>query len=204
MNLQKLDLYKHDLQMVSELIYETDQNLFRTFLDKNPKIAIEKLRKLIVAGRNSYGYEHVYVEEDLNGKIMGILVAFRGDEVKYLEETMIFWNTMGIFDFLKLSLIKPVYDMITASSIGNNDFYIGNIAVANGLRGKGIGTQILKDSFKLASDKKCMRVLLDVIFENKNAKMLYERIGFNVCGEKRFKWLGKSEGTYGMEYILDI
>jgi ribosomal protein S18 acetylase RimI-like enzyme len=204
MNLKKLDLYKHDLQMVSELIYETDQNLFSTFLDKNPKIAKEKLRKLITAGRNSYGYEHVYVEEDPNGKMMGILVAFRGDEVKYLEETKVFWNTMGIFDFLKLSLIKPVYDMITASSIGNNDFYIGNIAVANGLRGKGIGTQILKDSFKLASDKKCKRVLLDVIFENKNAKKLYERIGFNVCGEKRFKWLGKSEGTYGMEYILDI
>ena len=35
MNLIKLDLNKHDVDMVSELIYETDISLFTTFLDKN-------------------------------------------------------------------------------------------------------------------------------------------------------------------------
>ena len=43
MNLIKLDLDKHDLEMVSELIYETDKNLFGTFLDKNSINAIKKL-----------------------------------------------------------------------------------------------------------------------------------------------------------------
>ena len=54
----------------------------------------------------------------------------------------------------------------------------------------------------MASDKNCKRVLLDVTFENINAKRLYERTGFDVCGKKQFKWMGKSEGTYGMEYLL--
>ena len=97
---------------------------------------------------------------------MGILVAFRGDEIKYLEEIKIFRDKMEFLDFLKLSLIKPIYDKITASSIENDDFYIGNLVVAHGLRGQGIGTEILKNSFQLASDKKCKRVLLDVTFEN--------------------------------------
>ncbi len=156
-----------------------------------------------MAGKNSYGHEHIYIEEDDNCKVMGILVAFRGDEIKYLEEFMIFKDKMEFLNFLKLSLIKPVYDKITASSIENDDLYIGNLVVADGLRGKGIGTELLKNSFELASDKKCKRVLLDVTFENINAKRLYERTGFNVCGKKQFKWMGKSEGTYGMEYPIN-
>ena len=203
MILEKLDLYKHDLEMVSELIYETDKNLFGTFLDKNPTSAIKKLKNLIMAGKNSYGHEHIYIAQDNDDRIMGILVAFRGEEVTFLEEVKIFSETMNFFDFLKLTLVKPIYDKITASSIENDDFYIGNLVVANGLRGKGIGTELLKSSFKLGSDKNCKRVLLDVIFENDNARKLYERIGFKVCGEKHFKWLGKSEGTYGMEYLID-
>ena len=203
MNLVKLDLNKHDVDLVSELIYETDISLFTTFLDKNRADAIEKLRSLIVAGKNSYGHEHIYIGEDDNGKVMGILVTFRGDEIKYFEEIKIFKQEMEFLNFIKLSLVKPIYDQITASSIEKDDLYIGNLVVANGLRGQGIGSELLKNSFQLANDKNCKRVLLDVTFENYNAKRLYERTGFNVCCEKQFKWMGKSEGTYGMEYLLD-
>lgn len=202
MNVNKLDITKHDLEMVSELIYETDKNLFDTFLDKKQNVAVKKLRKLIVSGGNSYGYEHVYIFEGHNGKIKGILVAFQGDEVKFLDEARVFWDTMKFFDFLKLTLIKPVYDRITASYIEGNDLYIGNLVVVPEYRGKGIGTEIIEYTFQLAREKNCKRVLLDVIFENDRAKNLYERMGFRVCCEKNFKWLGNSEGTYGMEYII--
>ncbi len=203
MKLLKLDLYEHNLELVSELIYETDKNLFRIFLDKNPTNAIKKLKTLIIAGKNSYGHENVYIAEDSDRNIIGILVAFRGDEVTFTEETKIFRDTMNFIDFIKLTIIKPIYDKITASTIEEDDFYIGNLVVASGLRGKGIGGKMLKNTFQLAKDRKCKRVLLDVIFENNKAKNLYERIGFNVCGEKHYKWMGKSEGTYGMEYLLN-
>ena len=203
MNLVKLDLNKHDVDLVSELIYETDISLFTTFLDKNSTDAIKKLKTLIIAGKNSYGHENIYIGEDDKGNIMGILVAFRGDELKYLEEVKVFNREMEFLNFIKLSLVKPVYDRITASSIEKDDLYIGNLVVASGLRGKGIGTELLNNSFQLANDKNCKRVLLDVTFENYNAKRLYERTGFNVCAKKQFKWMGKSEGTYGMEYPFD-
>jgi ribosomal protein S18 acetylase RimI-like enzyme len=201
MKMKKLDIYKNDLEIVSELIYETDQNLFSTFLDSKKNEAVKKLKKLIIAGKNSYGYEHIYVAQD-DEEIIGILVAFKGDEVSFFEESRIFWDTMNFFDFIKLTMIKPIYDMITASSIKNEDFYIGNLVVAPKYRGLGFGTEILKSSFKIAYEKGCERVLLDVIFENDKAKKLYERIGFTTCGEKKFKWFGKSEGTYGMEYVI--
>jgi len=75
---------------------------------------------------------------------MGILVAFKGDEIKCFEETKAYWNAMNFPNFLKLTLVKPIYDKITASSIDNNDLYIGNLVVSNDLRGQGIGTELLK------------------------------------------------------------
>jgi ribosomal protein S18 acetylase RimI-like enzyme len=202
MKLINLDLNKHDVYIVSEMIYETDTNLFGIFLSKDPSNAKEKLIKLIKAGKNCYGKEHVYVAEDDYGKILGILVAFRGDQIKFIEEATVFKDNMNFVDFFKLTFIKPVYDKITASTIESDDLYIGNLVVANGLRGQGIGSKIIEQSLKLGSEKNCKRVLLDVIFENVNAKKFYEKIGFKVCGEKRLRWSNKSDGTYGMEYLL--
>jgi ribosomal protein S18 acetylase RimI-like enzyme len=202
MKLKKLDLNKYDINQISGMIYETDQNLFGIFLDKDPVQAVEKLKNLIEAGKNCYGHEHVYIAEDENGSIQGVLVAFRGDEIGFVQEAKIFRATMNFTDFFKLTFIKPVYDRITASSIQGDDFYIGNLVVSANLRGKGIGSKIIEQSFELAREKKCKRVLLDVIFENLGAKKLYERIGFKQCSEKNLWWSSKSDGTYGMEYPL--
>lgn len=202
MKLKELDLTKYDINQISEMIYETDQNLFGIFLDKNPIQAVSKLKKLIEAGKNCYGHEHIYIAEDEDGTIQGVLVAFRGDEIGFVQEAKIFKATMNFKDFFKLTFIKPIYDSITASSIQGDDFYIGNLVVSANLRGKGIGSKMIEQSFQLARDKKCKRVLLDVIFENTGAKKLYERIGFKKCCEKNLWWSSKSDGTYGMEYPL--
>ncbi len=202
MNLTPMDLSKHDPKMVSELIYETDMSLFGKFLDKNKSDALMKLENLIIAKNNAYSHENIYVAEDGNGDIKGVLVGFRGDEVGFIKELKVFRGTLEFKDFLKLMLIKPIYDKITASTIQNDDFYIGNVAVNPDLRGQGIGTEILKGSLRIANRKKCKRVLLDVVFKNVKAKKLYSKMGFHVCGEKNYKWLSDDEGTYGMDYSL--
>ncbi len=205
MELKKLDTNVHDLQLVSELIYETDKDLFKIFFDKDREKALLKLQKIIKAGKNCYGYEHIHVAEDDSGDVMGILTAFRGDEIKFLEEARIYAGNIGGADFVKMILVKPIFDRISASSIGGDDFYIGNIAVDPNIRGGGIGTFLLKESFKVAREKNCKRMLLDVLFYNKKAKQWYEKHSFKVCGEKRFKWFGLDEGkdgTWGMECLL--
>lgn len=80
---------------------------------------------------------------------MGILVAFKGDEIKCFEETKAYWNAMNFPNFLKLTLVKPIYDKITASSIDNNDLYIGNLVVSNDLRGPMDWYRIIKKLFYL-------------------------------------------------------
>lgn len=203
MNLIKLEINKHDLELVSKLIYETDKNLFKKFLDKNHKTAIEKLKKLIIEGKNSYGHENIYIAENENNGLIGVIVAFRGDEITFVNEIKVYWNCMNFRDFVKLTLIKPLYDKISASSIERDDFYIGNLAVINSMRGKGIGTKILNQIITVATEKECKRVILDVIQDNIKAKKFYEKIGFKVCGEKGFKWIGLTDRTYGMEFVID-
>lgn len=202
MNIEKLDTKRHDLQLVSELIYETDKDLFRIFLDKNRSKALKKLKKLIVAGKNPYGHENIHVAEDEDGKAMGVLVAYRGDEIKFMDEVRVYRDAVNFLQFLKLTLLKPIFDRISASSIDADDYYIGNIAVNPEVRGKGTGTFLLEQSFEIARKKNCKRMVLDVLFYNTKARAWYEKHGFTVYGEKRFRWFGLEDGTWGMECLL--
>jgi ribosomal protein S18 acetylase RimI-like enzyme len=200
MEFKKLDTDVHDIKKVSELIYETDKDLFRIFFDKNRNKALSKLQKLILAGGTPYGHEHIYVAEDA-GKLMGILAAYRGDEINFTGKARAFAN-VGFVDFLRLSFVEPIFDRISTSRVEADDFYIGNVAVDPTARGAGIGTFLLKESFKVAHAKNCKKLVLDVLFYNERARHWYEKNGFKLCGEKRFKWFGLKDGTWGMECLL--
>lgn len=200
MEFKKLDTNFHDIKKVSELIYETDKDLFRIFFDKNRDKALSKLQKLILIGGTPYGHENIYVAEDA-GKLMGILAAYRGDEITFTGKARAF-ASLGFIDFLRLSFVEPVFDRISTSRVEGDDFYIGNVAVDPTARGAGIGTFLLKESFRVAHTKNCKKLVLDVLFYNERAKHWYEKYGFKLCGEKRFKWFGLEDGTWGMECLL--
>lgn len=51
MKIQKLDIDTHDTKKVSELIYETDEDLFLAVLDKNSEKAVEKLQNIVETGK---------------------------------------------------------------------------------------------------------------------------------------------------------
>ena len=77
MNLVKLNLNIHNLEMVSELIYETDKNLFGTFLDKNRTPAIKKLKKLILLVKIVMVMNKSILEKIIKGKLWEFLLPLR-------------------------------------------------------------------------------------------------------------------------------
>lgn len=77
MNLVKLNLKKYNLEMVSELIYETDKNLFGTFLDKNRTPAIKKLKKLILLVKIVMVMNKSILEKIIKGKLWEFLLPLR-------------------------------------------------------------------------------------------------------------------------------
>jgi len=197
----KLNIHKHNLNKVSELIYETELSIFRPLIGKNKDIAIKNIKKLIMAGNNTFSHEHIHVVSD-DETIVGILVSFCGREKTMWNDFKAYFKIFDFYDFLKYVIKGTMINELLTSNIGKNDYYLSNIAVDPQFRGQGIGTYILENAFKLAEKKGCRRVILDVTLNNVGASRLYERFGFKVYGKKDPKRIFKGEGTYNMEYFI--
>jgi len=201
MKLLKLDINKHDLNKVSELIYDTDAETFN-FYFKNKKNTAQRILKIVKQRDNSMGYKNIYVatqEEDNN--ISGILVAYIGREYSFKNDLKTYFNALNPFDALKF-LIFDIIDHFILADLKNDDFYLAAVAVNEDFRGKGIGTFILEKSKELARKKGCKRVVLDVDLENNGALRLYERFGFNIYNKKSIRWFHGEKGAYNMDYLL--
>ncbi len=61
--------------------------------------------------------------------------------------------------------------------------YLDDIYVKEELRGKGVGTMLLKKIFEVAKKEKCKRIRWQVLNWNTPAIELYEKIGANVDNE---------------------
>lgn len=203
MKIQKLDTNIHDTKKVSELIYETDEDLFTALLGKNEEKSLEKLQNIVETGGNPYGYEHIQVAVSENTDVMGILTAFKGTDIKHNQEVKSYFHAVDFNDFLKLTLVKPIIDkMVAFADIKPDDYYLGNIAVDEDLRGEGIGSELLQRAKEDAKARCCNRILLDVLFTNRGVVPWYEGHGFSICGKKSAKKFGIDEGTFGMEYFI--
>jgi len=58
------------------------------------------------------------------------------------------------------------------------EYYLAFGAVENGYRGRSFGTMLLKFGERIAMEKNCERIRLDVAEYNKEARRLYERLGY--------------------------
>ena len=202
MRFSKLNIAKNDLNEVSRLIYETELKIFRSLLGKDENEATENIKKLIIAGNNTFGHEHIYVVSDENDEMLGILVSFCGRETSFWNDFKAYFKVLDFYSFLKYVVKGTLINELLTASVGKNDYYLSNIAVDPNHRGQGIGTFILENAFKVAKKKGCRRVILDVTFGNLGASRLYERFGFKVYGKKDPKLIFKGKGTYNMEHFV--
>jgi ribosomal protein S18 acetylase RimI-like enzyme len=203
MKFVKLDIDKHDLNRVSELIYETELTIFKQLLGKNESEAVQNIKKLVKLGNNSFGHEHIHVVSDRDGNILGILVSFCGRETSLWSDFKEYFKVLNFYNFLKYAVKGTLINELLTASVGKNDYYLSNVAVDPQFRGQGIGTYILENAFKDAEKRGCKRVLLDVTLNNEGARRLYERFGFKVYGKKDPKLIFKGKGTLNMEHFVD-
>jgi ribosomal protein S18 acetylase RimI-like enzyme len=203
MKFVKLDIDKHDLNRVSELIYETELTIFKQLLGKNESEAVQNIKKLVKLGNNSFGHEHIHVVSDEEENILGILVSFCGRETSLWSDFREYFKVLNFYNFLKYAVKGTLINELLTASVGKNDYYLSNIAVDPQFRDQGIGTYILENAFKTAEKKGCKRVLLDVTLNNEGARRLYERFGFKVYGKKDPKLIFKGKGTLNMSHFVD-
>lgn len=200
MKFEKLDLKRHDLNKVSKLIYETELGVFQSLLGNDEDESTQNIKRLVIAGNNSLGYENIHVV--INGDVIGILVSFGGKEMSLLNDFKAYYKILNFNKFLKYLFKGTVVNELLTTSVGRNDYYLSNIAADPDFRGQGIGSYILKNAIKLAEDAKCRRLILDVTMDNEGALRLYQRFGFNVYGKNSAEWIFKGQGTFSMELII--
>jgi ribosomal protein S18 acetylase RimI-like enzyme len=70
--------------------------------------------------------------------------------------------------------------------------FISQLGVQEELRGRGIGTALLQHQITLARKMGLRRCVLDVAITNSRAQALYERLGFRVVEEHRWKISGSN------------
>ena len=80
----------------------------------------------------------------------------------------------GIFGgLLRMSSLAMLHHRTAA-----DELYVDGVAVADQMRGRGIGSQLFERLERIASQKSVRKISLEVIDTNQRARVLYERIGF--------------------------
>ncbi len=77
---------------------------------------------------------------------------------------------------------------------GKGELHLGPIAVRADLRGQGIGTRMLEESFELARNEGLHAARLEVVDTNPGAQRLYERMGFVPVKVKHYPFIRNRMG----------
>ncbi|MBN1786576.1 MAG: GNAT family N-acetyltransferase [Candidatus Methanofastidiosa archaeon] len=202
MEFSALDLSYHDLPKICKLIYQTDEGLFGLIFGKDRVMAERKIGELIAFGGNSFGHESIYVSEDRGAEILGVLVAYSGNEFMTKDDSKAFsrlfplWGTIWLWLLDKMLLSRLITHRFTV-----DEFYISNVSVDEGMRGKGIGSFLLENARELAIGQGCNTMVLDVSCENVGAVRLYDRLGFEIVRTNKVPLVQKL-ATYTMKCPL--
>ncbi len=122
----------------------------------------------------------VAIRDDALAGIMGIQTD-KGGFVNPRLKTMI--RIYGIIGaILRISGLAMLHH-----TTGTDELYVDGVAVAQEMRGKGIGSQLFGLLERTASEKGIRTISLEVIDTNIRVKTLYERLGFQVL-KKRKLW----------------
>jgi ribosomal protein S18 acetylase RimI-like enzyme len=184
MEFRKFDQKHDDLNKVVELIIETEPSFFYLIFGKNKLRSFSRLKKLVEAGKNSFGYEFIRLAIEKN-KILGITIFYIGNEIDKKVESKIFSKSIDFLGLIRINFFaKTLLKKILTTKLGEKDLYISNMCIEKNHRGKGVGTFLFEKIIEYAKIKKCKNIILDVSKENTIGINLYKKMGFKIIRER--------------------
>ncbi|GAA5818451.1 MAG: GNAT family N-acetyltransferase [Methanobrevibacter sp. CfCl-M3] len=229
MFIEPLNLEKHDIDKVTELIYIVDHDIYLDIFKQKDKAisAIKKLLKIkntiikntIIKNnpskchdknnmkgyrnnninRDSETFEYVLLEDN---EIKGYLQITKGkNTILSINEVFLLLRKMPLSIAYKFIKINFL-DFFVLSKTNAGEIYLGELSILPDEQNKGFGTFLIEETLKIAKEEKFKKVVLDVKISNENARRLYERFGFKVFNKRIGRIFNKGRGMYNMEYIL--
>jgi ribosomal protein S18 acetylase RimI-like enzyme len=148
------------------------------------------------ARRNLFSHEHTIIAES-DGRPAGMLLGY-GRKTKAREElitAVLFVANMPMEFMLKLPML--LRGTANIGLIGRGEFFISNVAVFPGFRGKGVARQLLAEAERMAMNEGATCLTLEVEPDNERAIVFYDRLGFRII-EESYIDLGKRKYFYRM------
>jgi ribosomal protein S18 acetylase RimI-like enzyme len=106
----------------------------------------------------------------------------------FRDQSSGFWNVRLRHCCLVHGLVRGVRIWCGMSllyhPVSDGELYIEVIAVAKGMRGQGVGSQLMELVEEIAARNHYTRLTLEVVDTNLKAQFLYERLGFQVRRER--------------------
>jgi len=175
--------HQRDALVVSYLMYYSDPKLALYLFGEPENNVIRVFRDLFQVPSHIFSYTQAFVVE-CDGKVVGSIFGLDGKMRKALELAMI---KIG-FRWFKIIRFRHIPHMIRAIidleritlPVLDEDYYVYMLAVLPNMRGRGIGTQLIKLAEAQARSKELKMVVLDVEINNKNARHFYELLGYQV------------------------
>jgi len=205
MKFEPFQITEHDVQKISEMVYESNREILQYAFGKKKKNAQKRIARLIKIGKNHYGYENVYIAFDEN-KIAGFFFGYTGKEQNYrLKNTnsFTFLKLMLTYGYIKYKLfIRPLFMKISLVDIKEDDFYISNIIVGENYSDKDVDIFLFENAKKVAISKNCKNIVTDSSLDNYKSKEFNEKHGFEIYDKKEAVVKSEKIGNYFMRYRL--
>ncbi|MCD6358939.1 MAG: GNAT family N-acetyltransferase [Dehalococcoidia bacterium] len=171
----------------------------------NPDRAREVVEKLFANGNNRFSHQFADMAI-VDGNAVGLLFSCSGEEVKQLSTPMV-WQTMRIYNPLEFLLfLRNTVPLVGGKEAEADEYFISDLAVLPEFQKKGIGTLLLAHAEDKAKAERLKKCSLTVAIDNNNALKLYQRIGYQIVENIKFKQLSRHtnhRGSYRMVKILE-
>ncbi len=156
--------------------------------------AKELLKKFFSKRGHRFSYEYALMAVR-GGRVAGIAVGYPGKDLTKLDLRL---GRLMLRQYRlrgKLALLIRAWPLVFVKEAERDEFLLSNLAVKKNLRGKGIGSGLLKQVEERAGQAGFEKLALIVRIENQGAKRLYERHGYKVIAtylesNKRVPYVG--------------
>ena len=182
--IETLDLSKHDINSVAQLISLSDENINPLLFGKDPE---KTIKKLIELGNNYFSPPYTQCAV-YKGQIVGIIVGFRVNEKTKLDQRsgLSFVKAMGLLSFIgKIPFIIKL-DKVVSGDMDPDGYYIHQLSVDPVFQNRGFGSTIINT--KAHEHKK---LYLHVNYENERAVSFYKKVGFRERSRGSTSYKGK-------------
>lgn len=147
-------------------------------------ISLEDVRNvfesLAKSDDSQYSYRNSRIAVAPDGKKAGVCVSYNGGEIKKLRRSF-FREANAKFGW---EFTEEEIESLPGET-GADEYYLDSLAVLPDSRGNGIGSILIEDAYKKAKDAGLPLGLL-VADDNRNARRLYESLGFKPVGRRMF------------------